>query len=62
MVRDDGLRDCWECGSELPVSEFRTDFNFPDDLYPICEFCVYEIELGVRKQQIKCPPPNSEKM
>ncbi len=46
MSRD--TKDCAECNSELPLSEFRTDFRYLDQLFPLCEFCFREFNNGVR--------------
>lgn len=46
MSRD--TKDCWECGSELPRTEFYYDRGFPDELYPICTYCISEVKEGKR--------------
>ncbi len=41
-------KDCWGCSSELPKTEFRYDSRYRDNLYPYCEYCLREIDEGVR--------------
>jgi len=52
MVRDDGLMVCWECGEELPLSEFPYDKNFPTYVFPVCEYCLREIRNKTREASV----------
>jgi len=53
MMRNDGIKQCWECHSELPKSEFYYDKDFPDGLYPVCVYCIREVRENKRKLEIK---------
>jgi len=54
-------KDCVECGSELPLTDYRTDFRYRDNLFPVCEYCLREANAGVRK--FNCNRfPQSEKI
>ena len=41
-------KQCWECHSELPKSEFYEDKDFKDGLFPICTYCITEVQEGRR--------------
>jgi len=62
MIRDDGIKQCWECHSELPKSDFKYDSKYPDKLFPYCVYCIREMERGLRKPEAGSRFPNSEEI
>ena len=46
-------KDCWECHSELPRTEFFSAKDFPDGLYPICVYCIREVRENKRKLSVR---------
>lgn len=60
MVRD--TKQCWNCHSELPRSEFKYDPNYPDRLFPNCVYCIREMQEGTRYPESVSRFPSSEEV
>jgi len=55
-------KQCWNCHSELPISEFKYDHNYLDKLFPYCVYCIREMQAGTRHPESGSRFPSSEEV